>query len=47
VNLPLIEGILRHAQPATTAIDLQRANPALRTAQCKFLEAINVTKVTE
>jgi integrase len=47
VNLPVIQSILRHAKPATTALYLHRVNAAQLAAQAKFLEAINVTAAAE
>ena len=47
VNLPVIQSILRHAKPATTALYLHRVNAAQLSAQAKFLEAINVTTAAE
>ena len=44
VNLPVIQGILRHAKPATTAGYIHRVNAAHMSAQGKFLDAIKVTK---
>lgn len=43
VNLPVIQSILRHAKPSTTAVYLHRVNSAQMVAQAKFLEAIKVT----
>ena len=43
VNLPLIQSMMRHAKPSTTALYTHRVNSALMAAQEKFLEAINVT----
>lgn len=47
VNLPVIQGALRHSRPSTTAIYIHRVNGAQLTAQAKFLAAINVTKAQE
>ncbi|MBN9614935.1 MAG: site-specific integrase [Acidobacteriales bacterium] len=46
VNLPVIQSILRHAKPSTTAIYTHRVNAAHMAAQEKFLNAINVTAST-
>lgn len=43
VNLPVIQSILRHAKPATTAVYLHRVNATQMAAQAKYLEAIKVT----
>jgi integrase len=42
VNLPLIQSMLRHTKPETTAIYTHRVNSAQIEAQGKFLEAIKV-----
>jgi integrase len=42
VNLPVIQSVLRHAKPTTTAIYTHRVNAAQMAAQGKFLEAIKV-----
>lgn len=47
VNLPVIQSVLRHSRPSTTAIYTHRVNAAQLTAQAKYLEAINVTKTQE
>ncbi len=47
VNLPVIQSILRHAKPSTTALYLHRVNAAQLTAQAKFLEAININTTAE
>lgn len=43
VNLPVIQSILRHAKPTTTAMYTHRVNTAQMAAQEKFLNAIKVT----
>jgi len=43
VNLPLIQSMLRHSKPETTAIYTHRVNSAQIAAQGRFLEAIKVT----
>jgi integrase len=43
VNLPVIQSILRHSKPSTTALYTHRVNAAQLAAQAKFLDAINVT----
>jgi integrase len=43
VNLPLIQSILRHAKPSTTALYMHRVNTAQMAAQAEYLDAINVT----
>lgn len=43
VNLPVIQSILRHSKPSTTAGYIHRVNAAQRDAQAKFLEAINIS----
>jgi len=43
VNLPVIQSILRHARPSTTALYLHRVNAAQMAAQGKFLDAIKLT----
>jgi integrase len=47
VNLPVIQSILRHVKPSTTALYVHRVNAAQLTAQAKFLEAINITTAAE
>jgi len=42
VNLPVIQSVLRHAKPSTTALYTHRVNTAQLSAQEKFLEAIKV-----
>lgn len=44
VNLPVIQSVLRHAKPTTTAVYMHRVNAAQMSAQGKFLDAIRVTK---
>jgi integrase len=43
VNLPVIQSILRHAKPSTTALYMHPVNTAQMAAQEKFLDAIKVT----
>jgi len=43
INLPLIQSMMRHAKPTTTAIYTHRVNSAQMAAQEKFLEAIKLT----
>ena len=43
VSLPLIQSMMRHAKPTTTAIYTHRVNSAHVAAQEKFLEAIKLT----
>ena len=43
VNLPVIQSILRHARPSTTAVYTHRVNSAQMAAQSKFLNAIKIT----
>ena len=43
VNLPVIQSILRHSRPSTTALYTHRVNAAQMAAQAKFLDAIKVT----
>jgi len=43
VNLPVIQSILCHAKPSTTAIYTHRVNAVQMDAQGKFLEAIKIT----
>jgi site-specific recombinase XerD len=38
ISLPIIQSMMRHAKPTTTAIYMHRVN----AAQGKYLEAINV-----
>ena len=45
VNLPVIQSILRHAKPSTTALYTHRVNSAQMAAQAKFLSAIKVTSI--
>ena len=42
VNLPVIQSVLRHATPSTTALYMHRVNAAQLSAQEKYLEAIKV-----
>src|SRR5215469_3274924 len=42
VNLPVIQSILRHAKPTTTAIYTRRVNEVQLSAQAMYLEAIKV-----
>jgi hypothetical protein len=39
----MIQSILRHAKPSTTALYMHRVNPAQMAAQAKFPDAIKVT----
>lgn len=43
INLPVIQSILRHSNPSTTAVYTHRVNAAQMAAQAKFLDAIRVT----
>jgi site-specific recombinase XerD len=45
VNLPVIQSMLRHAKPSTTALYMHRVNAAQMSAQGKFLDAIKVVAV--
>jgi integrase len=45
VNLPVIQSMLRHARPGTTALYTHRVNSAQLTAQAKYLQAINIATV--
>ena len=42
INLPVIQSMLRHAKPATTALYVHRVNAAQMSAQGKYLAAIKV-----
>ena len=42
VSLPVIQSMLRHAKPATSAIYIHRVNASQLAAQGKYLEAINL-----
>ena len=42
VNLPVIQSILRHAKPSTTAVYTHRVNAVQMDAQGKFLKAIKI-----
>jgi len=46
VNLPVIQSILRHSRPSTTALYTHRVNAAQMAAQAKFLEAIEITSTS-
>lgn len=46
VSLSVIQQMLRHAKPATTAVYTHRTNSVQMAAQAKFLEAIKVTSAT-
>jgi hypothetical protein len=39
----MIQSMLRHAKPSTTALYTHRVNPAQMAAQANFLDAIKVT----
>jgi integrase len=43
VNLPVIQSVLRHSRPSTTALYTHRVNGPQLRAQEKFLEAINLS----
>ena len=43
ITLPLIQSMMRHSRPTTTAHYTHRVNFAQMAAQEKFLDAINVT----
>jgi integrase len=43
INLPVIQSMLRHAKPSTTAIYTHRVNSVQMAAQEKFLDAIKIT----
>jgi len=45
MNLPLIQSILRHSRPSTTALYTHRVNTAQMAAQAKFLEAIEINSI--
>ena len=45
MNLPLIQSILRHSRPSTTALYTYRVNTAQMAAQAKFLEAIEINSI--
>lgn len=47
VNLSVIQSMLRHTKPETTAIYTHRVNSAQIEAQGKFLEAINVVPMVK
>lgn len=47
VNLSLIQSMLRHSKPETTAIYTHRVNSAQIAAQGKFLEAIKVNSMVD
>ena len=42
VNLPVIQSVLRHSRPSTTALYMHRVNAPQLAAQQKFLAAINI-----
>jgi integrase len=44
ISLAVIQSMLRHSKPATTALYVHRVNAVRISAQGKFLEASNVTK---
>jgi integrase len=46
VNLPVIQSILRHSKPSTTAIYTHRVNSAQMAAQEKYLDAIKMTSAS-
>jgi integrase len=43
VSLSVIQGMLRHSKPTTTAIYMHRTNAIQMAAQAKFLDAIKIT----
>lgn len=45
VNLSVIQSILRHSKPSTTALYTHRVNSVQMAAQAKFLDAIKVTPI--
>jgi integrase len=45
VNLSVIQSILRHSKPSTTALYTHRVNSVQMAAQAKFLDAIKVTSI--
>ena len=47
VNLPVIQSILRHSKPSTTALYTHRVNSVHLIAQAKFLEAIKITSSSD
>ena len=46
ISLSVIQQMLRHSKPATTAVYTHRTNSVQMAAQAKFLEAIKVTSAT-
>ena len=44
VNLPVIQSMLRHARPSTSALYTHRVNSAQVSAQGKYLQAINIAR---
>lgn len=46
VSLSVIQHMLRHARPATTAIYTHRTNAIQMAAQAKYLDAIKITSAT-
>lgn len=47
VNLPVIQSMLRHSRPSTTALYTHRVDAPQLAAQQRFLEAINITPAAE
>lgn len=47
ISLPVIQSVLRHSRPSTTALYTHRVNAPQLAAQQKFLEAINITPASE
>jgi integrase len=47
VNLPVIQSVLRHSRPSTTALYMHRVNAPQLAAQQKFLEAINLAPAAD
>jgi len=45
VNLSVIQSILRHSKPSTTALYTHRVDSVQMAAQAKFLDAIKVTSI--
>jgi site-specific recombinase XerD len=45
VSLSVIQSILRHSKPSTTAVYTHRVNAVQMAAQGKFLDAIKVTSI--
>jgi site-specific recombinase XerD len=47
ISLPVIQSVLRHTRPSTTALYTHRVDAPQLAAQQKFLQAINITPAAD